>query len=376
MKASLFNTRKLDAAKRLRAAGVSAMLITHLPDVQYLCGFTGSNAALVVFASGRGAANKREAVLFTDGRYTRQAKAEAIGTAVVIAERSAQQEACALLQKSGVGSCGIDAANTTIFALEHMRKAMSAGKRGIFKPVGSLIAKQRERKDADEIARMRKAAKLGCELYEHILGYIDGGMTEMQVAAELEHAARMRGAAGMSFETIVASGERSALPHGHATTARLPRNGFITLDFGVMLNGYCSDMTRTLYMGKASAFERDAYEAVLAAQMAGVEIVAPGVTCEEVDEACRSVLRRAGLAKWFTHSTGHGVGLEIHEGPRLAAGNKLKLEPGMVITVEPGVYLSRRGAKDFGIRIEDMVLVTAKGHEVLTAASPKAWTTV
>jgi Xaa-Pro aminopeptidase len=370
MEKNIYTARKLAAAQRVRAAGVAAMLITHLPDVHYLCGFTGSNAALVVFSGAR------PAVLFTDGRYTRQAKAEAAGTTVVIAERSALQEACALLQKSNVRSCGVDSSNTTLTVLDHLRKAMPVGKRNIFKPVQPIIAKVRERKDAEEMARMRKAAKLGCALYDHILGFIDHGMTEMQVAAELEHEARLRGAAGMSFETIVASGERSALPHGHATPARLPRNGFITLDFGVMLAGYCSDMTRTLYMGKASQFERDAYEAVLAAQIAGVDIVAPGVTCEEVDEACRSVLRRAGLAKWFTHSTGHGVGLEIHEGPRLAAGNKLKLEPGMVITVEPGVYISRRGNKDFGIRIEDMVLVKPKGHEVLTAASPKAWTTI
>jgi len=352
------------------------MLITHLPDVQYLCGFTGSNAVLLIFAAGRGSTVTRPAVLLTDGRYTRQAKAEAVGTKVFIGERSILPEACVLLQKSGVRSCGVDAAHTTLVALEQVRKSMPAGKRGIFKPVRSLIAQQRERKDADEIARMKRAAKLGCGLFEHILGYIDYGMTEVQVAAELEHTARLRGASGMSFETIVASGERSALPHGHATAARLPRNGFITLDFGVMLAGYCSDMTRTLYMGKASQFERDAYEAVLAAQMAGVEIVAPGVSCEEVDEACRSVLRKAKLAKWFTHSTGHGVGLEIHEAPRLAAGYKQKLEPGMMITVEPGVYLSRRGAKDFGIRIEDMVLVTAKGHDVLTSAAPKAWTEI
>jgi len=352
------------------------MLITHLPDVQYLCGFTGSNAVLLVFAAGRGSGATRPAVLLTDGRYTRQAKAEAAGTKVVIGERSILPEACALLQKSGVRSCGVDASHTTLIALEQMRKSMPAGKRSLFKPVHPLIAQQRERKDADEVAKMKRAARLGCDLFEHILGYMEYGMTEAQVAAELEHTARLRGASGMSFETIVASGERSALPHGHATAARLPRNGFITLDFGVMLAGYCSDMTRTLYMGKASQFERDAYEAVLAAQMAGVEIVAPGVSCEEVDEACRSVLRKAGLGKWFTHSTGHGVGLEIHEAPRLAAGYKQKLEPGMMITVEPGVYLSRRGAKDFGIRIEDMVLVTAKGHDVLTAAAPKAWTEI
>ena len=367
---SLFTLRKLEAARRVRATGVGSMLITHLPDVQYLCGFTGSNAVLLIFAG------KRPAVLITDGRYTRQARAEAAGTKVEIAGRAALSAACAMLAESGVKSCGVDAAHTTLGQLDVLRKSMPAGKRNIFKPVQSLIASQREVKDADEIVKMRKAAKLGCALYEHILGYIDYGMTELQIAAELEHEARVRGAEGMSFETIVASGERSALPHGHATSAKLPRNGFITLDFGVILNGYCSDMTRTLYMGKASQFEQDAYEAVLASQLAGVELVAPGVTCEEVDEACRSVLRKAGLAKWFTHGTGHGVGLEIHEGPRLMAGQKRKLEPGNIVTVEPGVYLSRRGQKDFGIRIEDTLLVKAKGHEVLTAASPQAWTSV
>jgi len=367
---NIFTSRKLEAVRRVRAAGVGAMLITHLPDVQYLCGFTGSNAVLLIFAGSR------PAVLLTDGRYTRQAKAEAVGTKVEIVERATVPSACILLDKSGVKSCGVDAAHTSLAQMEVLRKSMPPSKRNIFKPVESLIAAQREVKDADEIARMRKAAKLGCALYEHILGYVDHGMTELQVAAELEHEARVRGAEGMSFETIVASGERSALPHGHATSAKLPRNGFITLDFGVMLNGYCSDMTRTLYMGRPSTLEREAYEAVLAAQVTGVELVGPGVACEDVDEACRSVLRKAGLGKWFTHSTGHAVGLEIHERPGFSAGVKTKLVPGMVMTVEPGVYLSRRGAKDFGIRIEDMVLVKAKGHEVLTAASPKAWTTV
>jgi Xaa-Pro aminopeptidase len=179
----------------------------------------------------------------------------------------------------------------------------------------------------------------------------------------------MEGAEGMSFETIVAGGARSALPHGRASQAKLPRRGFVTLDFGVVLGGYCSDMTRTVHMGKASQRERDVYHSVLEAQEAAVAAVKPGVTCGEVDEAARSVLRKAKLAKWFTHSTGHGVGLEIHEGPRIATKQEQVLEPGMVITIEPGVYLPG----EFGVRIEDMVLVTAKGGEVLTKASPKAW---
>ena len=170
----------------------------------------------------------------------------------------------------------------------------------------------------------------------------------------------------MSFETIVASGERSALPHGHAGPAKLPKRGFVTLDFGVMLRGYCSDMTRTVYLGRPTREEKAAYAAVLEAEEAGIAAVRDGAAAGHVDAAARSILRREGLAQYFTHSTGHGLGLEIHEGPRLGAKVKDHLEAGMVVTVEPGVYLPGR----FGIRIEDMVVVEAGGARVLTS-SPK-----
>ena len=209
---------------------------------------------------------------------------------------------------------------------------------------------------------------MGCGLFDGMLVYLEAGLTEVAVAAELEHAARLAGAEGMSFETIVASGERSALPHGRATMAKLPRRGFVTLDFGVVLGGYCSDMTRTVHLGRALPGEREVYDSVLEAQMAAVSAVAPGVTAGDVDEAARSVLRRDGLEKFFSHSTGHGVGLEIHEGPRVATKQKQVLQQGMVITIEPGVYMPGK----FGLRIEDMVLVTATGGEVLTP-SVKAW---
>jgi Xaa-Pro aminopeptidase len=189
------------------------------------------------------------------------------------------------------------------------------------------------------------------------------------VAALLEHGARARGAEGMSFETIVASGPRSALPHGRATSQRLPRKGFLTLDFGVILKGYCSDMTRTVFLGQPTRRERFTYDSVLEAQQAAVEAVKPGVSCGDVDEAARSVLRKAGLAEYFTHSTGHGVGLEIHEPPRIAADQSQFLLPGMVVTIEPGVYI----AGHFGVRIEDMVVVTRDGGQVLTPAST-GWT--
>jgi Xaa-Pro aminopeptidase len=222
-------------------------------------------------------------------------------------------------------------------------------------------------KDEDELALMSEAALLGCKLFEHILAFIRPGLAEFEVAAELEHQARLLGAEGMSFETIVAAGARSAMPHGHATAAKLPRNGFVVMDFGVIFKGYCSDMTRTVHLGRPKAEERAAYESVLEAQLAGVAAVAPRASCAEVDEAARNVLRRAGLAESFSHSTGHGVGLEIHESPRIGAGEATRLLSGMVITIEPGIYLPDR----FGIRIEDTVVVTQTGCQVLTPA-PKA----
>jgi Xaa-Pro aminopeptidase len=353
--------RKRRAAAAAKAAGVDGLLVTHLPDVRYLSGFTGSSGALVL-VGGR-------AVLFTDGRYTAQAKAEATGTRVVIAKKPAVTAACEWIAESGVRRCGFDAAHTTVAALETMRRAVPAKKRrGMFVPVGPVVGRLREVKDGDEIERIRAAALVGCELFEGMLSYLEPGLTEVEVAATLEYAARLAGVEGMSFDTIVASGERSALPHGRATGSKLPKRGFVTLDFGVILDGYCSDMTRTVHLGKAMPGERDVYDFVLEAQEAAVAAVAPGVTAGEVDEAARSVLRRVKLDKYFSHSTGHGVGLEIHEGPRLAAKQTQVLEEGMVITIEPGVYMPGK----FGLRIEDMVLVTAAGGEVLTP-SVKAW---
>jgi len=230
-----------------------------------------------------------------------------------------------------------------------------------------MVEPLRRVKDEDELAVITEAALGGCSLFEHVLCFIRPGMREIDVAAELEHRARLMGAEGMSFETIVASGLRSALPHGRATSAVLPRRGFLTLDFGIILGGYCSDMTRTVFLGSPKADERSTYNAVLEAQEAAVAAVKSGIRCGEVDEVARAVLRREGLAEAFSHSTGHGVGLEIHEPPRIGAGQPTRLMQGMVVTIEPGVYLPGR----FGIRIEDMVAVTETGGKVLTPA-PKA----
>jgi Xaa-Pro aminopeptidase len=382
--------RRKQAMQAALRTGAEALVVTHAPDVRYLSGFTGSSGA-VALVGGR-------AALFTDGRYTAQAKAEVEGLRLVIDKRSPGVQAVEWLAAAGVKKCAFDAGQTSVTALELMKKAVNQAlkavpapvRRSFFVATDGVVARIRQVKDEDEIVRMRKAAAVGCGLFSAVLQYLIPGVGETQVAAQLEFMARLAGVEAMSFETIVASGERSALPHGRATAAKLPAQGFVTLDFGVLLHGYCSDMTRTVHLGRPSEREWDVYHSVLEAQEAAIAAVSPGARCGDVDEAARSVLRKAGLEKEFSHSTGHGVGLEIHEGPRVAAKQEQVLEPGMVITIEPGAYLSsgaalkhrrpgsrtKKGhpaAKAFGVRIEDMVLVTKSGHEVLTAASPKDW---
>ena len=349
-----FSLRQRRAVKAAAGAGADALLVTHLPDIRYLCGFTGSAGALALCQEG--------IRLFTDGRYRQQAESEAKGTTVVIESRPAGVAAAVWLNESAE-QCSFDAAHVTVAEAERMREALKPKTRKrFFLAATGLVSGLREVKDAAEIEAMRAAAGLGCRVYEQVLGSVVSGEREAEIAFRLEQGARRGGADGMSFETIVASGARSALPHGRATPAKLPRNGFVTLDFGVVLQGYCSDMTRTVHLGRLKPEARSVYDSVLEAQLAAVATVRAGVAAGIVDEAARSVLRRAGLERHFIHSTGHGVGLEIHEGPRVAAKAKARLVAGMVITIEPGVYLPGR----FGVRIEDTILVTRTGAEILT----------
>ena len=225
-----------------------------------------------------------------------------------------------------------------------------------------LVERARMVKDAAEILCIRRAVELGASLFRIARKKIRPGVREVEVAGAMEYEARRGGAEGMSFSTIIASGKRSAIVHGRASGARIPRHGFVVCDFGVILAGYCSDRTRTVHVGRMPVEGRQLYEAVLEAQHAAIAAVRPGVTAAAVDSAARRVLRGSKLARYFTHSTGHGLGLEIHEAPRLAAGQTQKLEPGMVITIEPGAYITGK----WGVRIEDVVVVTPSGCEVLT----------
>ena len=355
-----FRCRQKKLQSILARQRLDSLLVTHLPNIRYLCGFTGSAAVLLI--------TEGKSVFFTDGRYTEQARTEVQGPRRVVAGKAPLTAAGEWLagnaRKLKLKALGIESQHMSV-----AERAALAGKlnnSGIrLRETPPMVEQVRRVKDPDEIEQLKAAVRLGASLFDVALTAIRPGVKEVEVAAEMEYAARKAGAEAMSFETIIASGERSALPHGRASEAAIPANGFVVCDFGVILAGYCSDMTRTVYVGKISAEARRMYEAVLEAQEAAVEAVKPGVQVRKVDGAARKLLSKNRLAKYFTHSTGHGVGLEIHEQPRVAAGQKDTLSPGEVITIEPGVYMAGTG----GVRIEDMVLVTQNGCEVLTPTS-------
>ena len=352
-----YERRQSRVARKLGRSKFDTLLITQLADIRYLCGFTGSSAVLVL--------TRDDAAFFTDGRYSEQAHTEVVGAANVIIEGNPLRRALQWSQESKARCLGLDFAHISVSLFQQVQQQF--GGRVKLEDCSGMVQSFRMIKDEQEITRIRGAVKLGAELFSTALESIRPGVPESRVAAEMEYEARRRGGEGMSFETIVAGGTRSALPHGRASHARLPRRGFVVLDFGVILTGYCSDMTRTVHLGKTDARERRMYDAVLRAQLAAIRKVRPGVGVSVVDAAARETLDRAGFGQFFTHSTGHGVGLEVHEPPRIAGKQRQKLQPGMVITVEPGVYIPGEG----GVRIEDMVLVTDSGCEVLTPTTKK-----
>jgi Xaa-Pro aminopeptidase len=350
---------------------LDGFLVTHPANLRYLCGYTGSNGLLLFLnkpARVKAAPTRHldfagHLTFLTDGRYTEQAREEVVGARVVISQGPLLQEAANLIDELTSAAIGFEADYTTAAAAPLLRKLVHRQIR--WKPTAGLIMQQRMIKEPEELQAIAAAVKLGESVYQQALPILRPGARESEVAGKLEYAARLAGADGMSFDTIVAAGKRAALPHGRASRQAIPRNGFVVVDSGVILRGYCSDMTRTVHVGRVSREERRWYEAVLQAQLAAIAEVFPGKTAGQVDQAARQVLRRAKLDRYFTHSTGHGVGLEIHEPPRLGKGQPQPLLPGMVVTVEPGVYIRGKG----GIRIEDMVLVTDRGCRVLTQVS-------
>src|SRR5664279_918955 len=258
---------------------LDGFVVTHAANLRYLCGYTGSNGLLLFLAGRR--------VFFTDGRYTEQAHEEVKGARAVIAKGPLMPEAARLIGKLSSAAIGFEADLTTVATAKQMKDLVH--RRIAWKATSGLIMRQRMVKDADELKLIRDAVMLGAKVYEHALKAIRPGVRETDIAGKLEFAARQAGADGMSFDTIVAAGKRAALPHGRASLQAIPRRGFVVIDSGVILRGYCSDMTRTVHVGRVSRVEREWYDAVLEAQLVGIAGVRPGVTAGEVDEATRSV---------------------------------------------------------------------------------------
>lgn len=341
--------------REMEAAHLDAFLVSHLPNILYLSGFSGSSGLLLI--------NPTDATLFTDPRYTFQAQEEVGNTRVEITRGSLLRAAGEYLVRHRTRRIGFEAARLTVAQKSQLDKA--AGGRARWVAWDGKVEAARVVKDATELAAMREGAAIACSSWEEILPLVKPGVLETDLAAEIEFRMHRKGASGTAFDTIIASGPRGALPHARPTTRSVGKNELVVFDLGAILRGYSSDLTRTVFLGRASVEVRRWYSAVLEAQEAAREVLRPGVSAGRVDAAARESLRRAGLDKQFVHSTGHGLGLEVHEMPRLARGEKWRLRAGTVVTIEPGVYVEGKG----GIRIEDDALVTQSGAEYLTHAN-------
>jgi Xaa-Pro aminopeptidase len=348
---SEFKQRRDVLVQQLPHLGVDCLLVSSLPNIRYLSGFTGSNALLLVSA--------RTSTLFSDPRYTIRAKEESDCT-VVIAKGVLYASVSKQIAARKWRNVGIEQGKISYAAYLDLKKVLPA--KTTLTPLPPMVEQQRMVKSDSEIEMIRRSVLTNSAAFEKTVARLKVTSTENDLAAELEYQMRRLGAEKPAFETIVASGSRSALPHAQPTSEPLTTDRLLLVDMGAVQAGYCSDMTRMLHRGKPGPKARQLFKAVLEAQLAAVDAVRENVNAGAVDRAARKILRAHGLDKLFVHSTGHGLGLEIHEPPRIGKRDTTQLKAGMVITIEPGAYMEGFG----GVRIEDTVLVTKTGCEILT----------
>jgi Xaa-Pro aminopeptidase len=345
--------------KTVRDHGLDALLITHLPNIHYLIGYTGSNGMLVVPAQGK-------PHFFTDFRYKYQVKIEVAGAKISIVDRE-KQLLDAFVEKQLFGdfdAVGFEEYRCPYHVYDFLRKKFRHLK---LVPKREMVESMTMVKTDDEIGAIRKAVAIGDEVFAKVVDMIKPGVAEREIAAEISYHTRKFGAEGDAFEVIVASGERTALPHGRATDKKIKKGEMVTLDFGCRYKGFNSDMTRTVAVGKVPTELQKIYEIVRVAQQRAIERAKPGMNGRELDNIARDYITLHGYGSKFGHSTGHGLGIEVHEIPMIAQrGERFLLEPGQIITIEPGIYVEGVG----GVRIEDDVLITNDGVEVLNK-SPK-----
>lgn len=346
-------TPRLARARALLAdRGVDALLVQSAANRAYLTGFTGSAGVAVV--------TEREALLLVDFRYTEQASAEAPTFEVIKADRQVIETLTDVVRGRALGRVGFESEVVTVKQHREYGDRLAPAE---FVPIEGLD-RLRWVKDADELARIEQAVAIADGAFAHVLPLLQPGAVERDIALELDFFMRRAGAEREAFPTIVASGPRSALPHGRAADRRLQRGDFVTLDFGAQFRSYVSDCTRTVVLGEASPRHHEVYATVLAAQQAALDGITPGLTGRDADGIARTIIAEAGYGEAFGHGLGHGVGLLVHEGPTLSPREEAVLAPGMLVTVEPGIYLPGWG----GVRIEDLVLITDGGCRSLTRA--------
>jgi Xaa-Pro aminopeptidase len=346
--------RSRDIAARLPEVKADCLLVSSPANVRYLSGFAGSNGLILLTA--------RETHFFTDPRYSIEAS-QSIAAKVHVVKGPLTGGVTAVIKRKRLKKIGFESAAMSYEDFAHLREQLPLGA-GLV-PAGKIIEQRRMMKSPDEIATIRESVRINSEAYERALKRVRPGVRELDIAAEIEFQMKMLGAENPSFDTIVAAGPRSALPHAHPSDYRLEANELLLIDMGASLHGYSSDMTRVSHLGRVPRRVQEMYRAVLEAQLAGIAAVRDGASAGHVDSVTRKVLRKHKLDKEFVHSTGHGLGLEIHEMPRLGRKDPTTLRAGMTVTIEPGVYVEGVG----GIRIEDTVLVTAAGCEILTPTS-------
>lgn len=339
--------------EQLKATNLDALLITNPYNRRYVTGFTGTAGVAIVSAN--------DAVFITDFRYTEQANKEISNFRIVEHKQTIIEEVANQVSALEIETLGFEKDDLTYGTFALYKEKVTAE----LKPVAGIVEQLRMVKTPDEIAIIRDAAKIADDAFEHICNFIRAGRTELEVSNELEFFMRKLGATSSSFSTIVASGVRGALPHGVATDKVIEKGELVTLDFGALYNGYISDITRTVAVGEPSDQLKEIYAITLAAQQLAVEQIRPGMTGIEADAIARDYIKSKGYGEAFGHSTGHGIGLEVHEGPALSFRSQTVLEPNMTVTVEPGIYLPGIG----GVRIEDDILLTVDGNERLTTST-------
>ncbi|MCG8397819.1 Xaa-Pro peptidase family protein [Bacillus atrophaeus] len=347
---------KLEKLRNLfKQLGIDGLLITSGTNLQYMTGFTGS-AGLAVISEER-------AAFITDFRYTEQAKAQVKGFEIIEHGGSLIQTAADTISDFDIGKLGFEQNSMTYGTYASYHAVVNGAE---LVPVAESVEKLRLIKSGEEIKILEEAAKIADDAFHHILTFIKPGISEISVANELEFFMRSQGADSSSFDMIVASGLRSSLPHGVASEKLIESGDFVTLDFGAYYKGYCSDITRTIAVGEPSDKLKDIYQIVFDAQALGVQHIKPGMTGKEADALTRDHITAKGYGQYFGHSTGHGLGMEVHESPGLSARSSAVLEPGMIVTVEPGIYIPETG----GVRIEDDIVITENGCRTITH-SPK-----